>query len=90
MSKLQSCCLRGKRLEGIWSKLLKKEYQYFVIYTDSSFKNIERIEEYPNIKNHLDKFKEVITSDNKPYWLHRARDEKFFKWGKNIILKKSS
>jgi len=66
-----------------------KENKYFIIYTDSSFKNTEKIEQYPNIKNHLDKFKEVITSDNKPYWLHRARDEKFFKWDKILSLRKA-
>ena len=40
---------------------------FWIIYTDSKFKNISEIEKYPNIKKHLDKFKEVITSDNKPY-----------------------
>ena len=32
---------------------------------------------YPNLKAHLDKFIPVITSDNKPYGLHRAREEQF-------------
>ena len=32
---------------------------------------------YPNLKAHLDKFIQVITSDNKPYGLHRAREEQF-------------
>ena len=32
---------------------------------------------YPNLKAHLDKFTQVITSDNKPYGLHRVRDEQF-------------
>ena len=32
---------------------------------------------YPNLKTHLDKFIRVITSDNKPYGLRRARDEQF-------------
>lgn len=62
-----------------------KEY---VIYTDSSFKDISKIENYPNIKKHLDKFKDVITSDNKPYWLHRARDERFFVWEKIVAIRK--
>ena len=60
----------------------------WVIYTDSSFKNPETIEDYPNIKKHLDKFQDVITSDNKPYGLHRARDEYFFKGKKIISLRK--
>lgn len=60
----------------------------WVIYTDSSFNNAEKIEPYPNLKEHLDKFQEVITSSNKPYGLHRAREEKFFKGEKIISLRK--
>ena len=62
----------------------------WTIYTDSSFKDSNKIDYYPNIKKHLDKFKEVITSDNKPYGLHRAKKEKFFKGEKIIALRKSS
>ncbi len=62
--------------------------KHWVIYTDSSFKNAETIEPYPNLKQHLDKFQEVITSDNKPYGLHRSREEKFFKGEKIISLRK--
>ena len=43
---------------------------------------------YPNLKAHLDQFKKVITSDNKPYGLHRARDERFFKGEKIISVRK--
>ena len=46
--------------------------QEWVIYTDSSFKDGRIIKKYPNIKKHLDQFREVITSSNKPYGLHRA------------------
>jgi len=60
----------------------------WVIYTDSSFKNLVKITEYSNIKTHLDKFSSIITSDNKPYWLHRARDERFFVWEKIIAIRK--
>lgn len=66
----------------------KKENKEWVIYTDSKYKNPENIKPYPNIKNHLDKFQVVITSDNKPYGLHRARDEKFFKGEKIIAVRK--
>ncbi|ECR0829242.1 class I SAM-dependent DNA methyltransferase [Campylobacter coli] len=60
-------------------KYFVKRYNYFwVIYTNSSFKNPNSMDDYPNLKKHLDKFQNVITSDNKPYGLHRARDEKFF------------
>jgi len=59
-----------------------------IIYTTSKFKSIEEIEKYPTIKTHLDKFKSVITSTNKPYGLHRARDEKFFNGDKILSLRK--
>ncbi len=62
--------------------------KYWLIYTDSSFKNQNKIKKYPNIKKHLDKFRKVITSDNKPYGLHRARDENFFKGEKIISVRK--
>jgi adenine-specific DNA-methyltransferase len=61
---------------------------YWIIYTDSKFKNPKEIEKYPNLKKHLDQFKEVVTSDNKPYGLHRARDEKFFKGEKIVVARK--
>jgi len=60
----------------------------FIIYTSSEFKNPKTIEPYPNLKRHLDKFKDVITSDNKPYGLHRARDERFFIGEKIIVQRK--
>ncbi|MDM8554979.1 N-6 DNA methylase [Desulfococcaceae bacterium HSG7] len=62
--------------------------QLWVIYTNSSFKNNSAMDSYPNLKNHLDKFTEVITSSNKPYGLHRARKEIFFKGEKIISLRK--
>ena len=62
--------------------------QEWVIYTDSGFKNENRIEAYPNIKAHLDQFREVITSDNKPYGLHRARNPYFFQGEKIISVRK--
>jgi hypothetical protein len=36
----------------------------------------------------LDQFQKVITSDNKPYGLHRARDERFFLGEKIFSLRK--
>lgn len=62
--------------------------KYFVIYTDKEAR--ENIKKYPNIKAHLDKFKKIITSDFKPYGLHRARDKKFFEGEKIISLRKTS
>lgn len=60
----------------------------WIIYTDSKFKYLENIKPYPNIRKHLDKFQTVITSDNKPYGLHRSRDEYFFKGEKIVVLRK--
>ncbi|HKJ80964.1 MAG TPA: TaqI-like C-terminal specificity domain-containing protein [Ignavibacteriaceae bacterium] len=60
----------------------------WIIYTDSRFKYSKTIKPYPNIKKHLDRFQPIITSDNKPYGLHRAREEKFFKNEKLIVLRK--
>ena len=62
--------------------------RYWIIYTKSSIK--KNIENYPLIKEHLDIYSSIITSDNKPYGLHRARNEKFFKGTKIISLRKSA
>ncbi|RXJ96003.1 restriction endonuclease subunit M [Arcobacter sp. AHV-9/2010] len=72
-------------LEKYWGDKINN---LWVIYTNSSFKNPNSLDNYPNIKNHLDKFQEIITSDNKPYGLHRSRDERFFKNEKIISLRK--
>ncbi|EKJ5128316.1 Eco57I restriction-modification methylase domain-containing protein [Campylobacter coli] len=63
----------------------KKNNHQWLIYTNSSFKNPNSMDDYPNLKKHLDKFQNVITSDNKPYGLHRARDEKFFTGSPRIV-----
>ncbi|MCF7894408.1 MAG: N-6 DNA methylase [Candidatus Omnitrophica bacterium] len=62
----------------------------WIIYTDSKFKNSKEIFKYPTIKKHLDRFKKAITSDNRPYGLHRARDQHFFKDEKIISVRKCS
>ena len=49
--------------------------RYWIIYTDSNFKNHNSMIEYPNLKKHLDQYQEIITSENKPYGLNRARNE---------------
>jgi len=67
-----------------------KNNKYWIIYTDSSFKDESRMKAYPNIKKHLDKFKDIFTSDNRPYGLHRAREEYFFKGEKILSLRKCS
>lgn len=72
-------------LEKYWGN---KNFKLWIIYTNSSYKNLNSLDNYPNIKKHLDKFQSVITSDNKPYGLHRARNNKFFKHEKIISLRK--
>lgn len=60
----------------------------WIIYTNSNFKNQNSMNDYPKLKSHLDFFGKAITSDNKPYGLHRARDEYFFKGEKIVSLRK--
>lgn len=66
----------------------KRKNSCWVIYTDSKFKNPHEIAPYPNLQKHLDQFSRVITSDNHPYGLHRARNESFFVGKKIISLRK--
>ena len=62
--------------------------KYWTIYTDSRYKNPNSLDCFPNIKRHLDRFVSVFTSDNKPYGLHRAREERFFVNNKVIAVRK--
>lgn len=65
-----------------------KKNTKWLIYTTSEFKERKHILPYPNIKKHLDKFHSVITSDNRPYGLHRAKEEKIFIGDKVIVARK--
>jgi adenine-specific DNA-methyltransferase len=58
----------------------------WVLYTKSDINRV--ISKYPNIKTHLDRFASIITSDFKPYGLHRARKESFFTGQKIASLRK--
>ena len=62
--------------------------QQWIIYTDSSFGNPTSMVHFPKLKKHLDYVGEAITSDNRPYGLHRAREEHFFKGEKIVSLRK--
>lgn len=66
-----------------WKTL--KETNLYIIYTTKKVNS--EIEELPNLKKHFDQYAEIITSDNKPYGLHRARNESFFK-GEKILSKR--
>lgn len=61
--------------------------ELWLIYTDSSYKNPNSLDPYPHIKAHLDQFVDIFTSDNRPYGLHRARDNRFF-GGEKIICQR--
>jgi adenine-specific DNA-methyltransferase len=50
--------------------------KYWIIYTKKGIN--KTIAKYPNIKKHLDNFTDIITSVNKPYGLHRTRNEQIF------------
>lgn len=66
----------------------------WLIYTQSNINDEDDtgtqrvIDSYPNIKRHLDRFQDVITSDNKPYGLHRARVKALFEGDKILCLRK--
>jgi len=68
---------------------ISNKNQFWVIYTSSKFKNSSEIKPYQNIKNHLDRFRKVITTDFKPYGIHRTRVEDFFKGEKIISIRKT-
>lgn len=59
-----------------------------IIYTTSDFKDVKLMDSFPALKKHLDKYRSVITSDNKPYGLHRARQQDFFDMPKIVSLRK--
>lgn len=61
-----------------------------IIYTTSDFKDTSLMDSYPTIKEHLDKYVDVITSDNRPYGLHRARKQEFFENPSIVSLRKCS
>ena len=93
----ESMSLNNKELSLIKPYFTSEQiYRYYtnpnntkwLIYTDSSFKRQESLDDYPNIKRHLDHFKDIFTSDNKPYGLHRSRKESFFQGEKIISLRK--
>lgn len=66
-----------------------KQNDLWVIYTGSDFKSPERMRDYPRLKKHIDRFLSILTSDNRPYGLHRAREERFFSRPKVVAIRKS-
>lgn len=66
----------------------------WILYTKSDIGKLDKktkkipIDDYPKIKAHLDTFKSIITSDNKPYGLHRTREQHLFEGEKIFALRK--
>ncbi len=73
--------------EEIDSYYYKPGVEQYLIYTPKDVvKDIKmHPEKYPSIKSHLDKYQPVITSDNKPYGIHRARQPEWFEDKEKII-----
>ncbi len=78
---------------------LKKYYgssenTHWIIYTKSDINKPDKktkkipLDNYPKIKQHLEIFKNVITSDFAPYGLHRAREQYFFEGEKIMVTRK--
>jgi len=63
------------------------EIIHYLIYTPlETAKDIEsNPKKYPNITSHLDKYQSIITSDRKPYGIHRARQQEWFEDTKKIV-----
>ena len=60
--------------------------RYWVIYTGAYIN--KEIDKYPNIRMHLDKYQNIITSGNRPYGLHRTRNEAVFLGSKILCTRK--
>ncbi|GLB47697.1 Eco57I restriction-modification methylase domain-containing protein [Neptunitalea lumnitzerae] len=65
-----------------------KQNKYWIIYTDSSYKDPSSLNNMPNLKKHLDSLQEIITSENKPYGLNRARKDGVSFIGEKIVVKR--
>lgn len=50
----------------------------YLIYSDKDAKEAMKNGDYQHIKQHLDKMAPFITSSNKPYGLHRPRENRYF------------
>ena len=66
--------------ENIDSYYFNPEVEHYLIYTSSKIAKIMKVnlEKYPSLSKHLDQYQKIITSSNKPYGLHRARQAEWF------------
>lgn len=65
-------------------------HRAWVIYTDSTYKDPNSMLSLPHLREHLDSFQPVITSDNAPYGLHRSRDPRLFSGTKIMSIRKTA
>ena len=59
----------------------KYDYSDLLVFYISSSDNkmiLSNRRKFPNITGHLDQYKKFITSSNKPYGIHRTRNQEFF------------
>jgi len=70
------------------------ENTHWIIYTKSDINKPDKktkkvpLGSYPKIRQHLETFKSVITSDFGPFGLHRAREQYFFEGEKIMVTRK--
>lgn len=87
-SELDSLQLNQSELEAIKKYVdpsdifkfgIKGNTHKFLIYGDKEIRErIKNDEQFIHLKRHLDRFKNFITSSNRPYGLHRSREIKYF------------
>ncbi|MCK5332546.1 N-6 DNA methylase [Candidatus Parcubacteria bacterium] len=67
--------------------LSNQKNEYKIIYADKYFR--EHVDEFPNLKKHIDCYKKILTSAFAPYGLHRPREERFFEGQAIFLLRKT-
>ena len=71
--------------ENLNRYLSLENIDHYLIYADRDF--VKNISDYPNLRDHLLRFKSIMTSANKPYGLNRPREEHYFKGDKILVLR---
>jgi len=74
----------SEQLKKYWGN---SDNNYWIIYADLEVR--ENINNYPHIREHLDRFKRILTSAFKPYGLNRPREQRFFEGEKIFSLRKT-
>lgn len=64
--------------------------KYWLIYTGVEYKYENSFDDLPNLKAHIDPFIPILTSSNKPYGLHRKREQYLFEGEKIVAVRKSA